>query len=298
MTTPDQSLAEPGFSPDAGSAASGRSREPTASGSDALCDGSIVSLVDVHKSFGRLSVLRGVSLEIPRGKVTVVLGPSGCGKSVMLKLIVGLLTPDRGEIRFDGARIDRLSESRLVSVRRQIGFLFQQSALFDSMSVEANVAFPLVEHTELSKRERHQRVLEVLAMVGLADTGQKMPAELSGGQRKRVGLARAIVLQPRLILYDEPTTGLDPIRSDVINELILRLQKTLGASSIVVTHDLGSAFKVADRMVMLHDGGVALEGPPAEFRASEDPIVRGFLRGEAGVDDLAAINGTPQRHSP
>ncbi|HMN95430.1 MAG TPA: ABC transporter ATP-binding protein [Phycisphaerales bacterium] len=241
------------------------------------------------KSFGPLTVLRGLDLAVPREKVTVVLGASGCGKSVMLKLIVGLIAPDRGAVYFDGSRVDGLSDARLVPIRRQIGFLFQQSALFDSMTVVENVAFPLIEHTGLSAAARAQRVREVLEMVGLADAESKMPAELSGGQRKRIALARAIVLQPRLILYDEPTTGLDPIRSDVINELILRLQRTLHVTGIVVTHDLASAFKIADRMVMLHEGKVRLEGTPEELQASRDPVVRAFLRGESGLDDLEEI---------
>ncbi|MFO0873318.1 MAG: ABC transporter ATP-binding protein [Phycisphaerales bacterium] len=251
----------------------------------------IVRLVDVHKAFGRQQVLRGVSLVFPRGKATVVLGPSGCGKSVMLKHIVGLLRPDRGEVWFEDQRVDRLGEAALGPVRRQIGFLFQQSALFDSMSVGDNVAFPLVEHTELHRRAREERVHAVLNMVGLADIAAKMPADLSGGQRKRVALARAIVLEPRLILYDEPTTGLDPIRADVINELIVRLQNKLSMTSIVVTHDLASAFKVADAMVMLHEGRIALEGPPQRFRESADPIVQRFLRGEASEEELAALTG-------
>ena len=228
-------------------------------------------------------------MDIRPGSVTVVLGPSGCGKSVTLKHIVGLLRPDAGEVWFDGQRIDRLRESDLVPVRRQIGFLFQQSALFDSMSVLDNVAFPLVEHSPMGAAGRSERVREVLEMVGLGGMEGRMPGELSGGQRKRAGLARALALEPRLMLYDEPTTGLDPIRSDVINELILRLQHRLRMTSIVVTHDLVSAFKVADHMIMLYDGRVILEGAPQRFRETTDPLVQRFLRGEAGEDDLAGI---------
>ncbi len=249
----------------------------------------IVRLVDLYKSFGRLAVLRGISLDIPRGQTTVILGPSGCGKSVLLKHIVGLLRPDQGEVWFDGVRIDRLSEAKLGPFRRQIGFLFQQSALFDSMSVFDNVAFPLAEHTQLSRETQRERVISTLRMVGLGDSGPKMPADLSGGQRKRIALARAIVLEPRLMLYDEPTTGLDPIRSDVINELIMRLQRRLEMTGIAVTHDLVSAFKIADHMVMLHEGRVVLAGEPKLFRTSTDPLVRGFLRGEASESDLAEI---------
>lgn len=256
-------------------------------------DTPIVRLVDLHKSFGRQPVLRGISLDFAAGRTTVVLGPSGCGKSVMLKHIVGLLRPDPGpnggEVWFNGQRIDRLRERAMGPIRLQMGFLFQQSALFDSMSVGDNVGFPLVEHTDLDRRARLDRVHRILDMVGLADIGAKMPADLSGGQRKRVALARALVLEPTLMLYDEPTTGLDPIRADVINELIVRLQARLRMSSIVVTHDLASAFKVADAMVMLHEGRVALQGTPQQFRESDDPVVQRFLRGEASEEELAAL---------
>jgi phospholipid/cholesterol/gamma-HCH transport system ATP-binding protein len=250
----------------------------------------IVRLVKLRKSFGRLAVLRSLSLDVMPGRTTVVLGPSGCGKSVMLKHIIGLLRPDSGEVWFEGQRIDELSEARLVPVRRQFGFLFQQSALFDSMSVRANVAFPLQEHTDMNESQRDRTVRSVLRMVGLEDAVEKMPAELSGGQRKRIALARAIVLEPKVILYDEPTTGLDPIRADVINELILKLQEELHVTSIVVTHDLISAFKVADHMVMLHDGRVIMQGTPEEFRSATDEHVQRFLAGEATAEELAAIH--------
>jgi len=250
----------------------------------------IVRLKNVHRGFGRLSVLRGVSLDIPEGRCTVILGPSGCGKSVLLKHIIGLLTPDHGEVWFDGERIDDLSEAALTPIRRQFGFLFQQGALFDSMSVRENIEFPLLEHTSLPASEREQRIIRVLEMVGLAESIKKMPMELSGGQRKRAALARAIVLEPRVILYDEPTTGLDPIRSDVINELILKLQKELKVTSIVVTHDLASAFKVADRMVMLHEGKVLWQGPAQDIRHADNPIVQRFLAGEASPKELEGIH--------
>ena len=251
----------------------------------------ILRLVSLHKSFGRLEVLKDMSLDIARGRVTVVLGPSGCGKSVLLKHIIGLLKPDRGKVIFDGTRIDRMRETELWPIRRQFGFLFQHGALFDSMTVGENVAFPLAEHTSLTADDRERRAREVLAMVGLADTLEKMPADLSGGQRKRVALARAIVLEPRVILYDEPTTGLDPIRADVINELILKLQRELQITSVVVTHDLSSAFKIADRMVMLYNGRIVMEGKPEALRRSSDPVVQRFLRGEATSDELAALPG-------
>jgi len=241
------------------------------------------------KSFGRQRVLRGVTLAFPRGRTTVILGPSGCGKSVLLKHLVGLLRPDAGSVHYESVRVDLLSERKLAPVRRQFGFLFQQGALFDSMTVRGNIAFPLRELGGREVPDEEARVRRVLRMVGLEETIDKYPSELSGGQQKRVALARAIVLEPKVVLYDEPTTGLDPIRADVINELILKLEHELRVTSIVVTHDLASAFKVADHMVMLHEGQIVAEGSPEEFRRSTDPIVARFLRGEASDDELKAI---------
>ena len=239
---------------------------------------SIVRLIGLSRSFGRITVLRELNLAFDRGRTTVVLGPSGCGKSVMLKHIVGLLKPDRGEVWFEDARVDTLNEAGLATIRRQVGFLFQQSALFDSMSVRDNIAFPLVEHTNLLTETRQRRVLEVLDMVGMAEFIDRMPAQLSGGQRKRVALARAIVLRPKVILYDEPTTGLDPLRADTINELILKLQRELDITSIVVTHDMTSAFRIADVLVMLYDGAIVMQGTPEEFRQSSNSAVQQFLQ--------------------
>jgi phospholipid/cholesterol/gamma-HCH transport system ATP-binding protein len=252
----------------------------------------VVRVESLEKSFDRQPVLRGVTLAFPRGKTTVVLGPSGCGKSVLLKHVVGLLKPDRGRVYYENTRIDTLLEHQLGPIRRRFGFLFQMGALFDSMSVRENVRFPLRESGRPREDGGDGRIRQVLRMVGLEEAIDKMPAELSGGQQKRVALARAIVLEPEVILYDEPTTGLDPIRSDVINELILKLGRQLDVTSIVVTHDLASAFKVADRMVMLHEGLVRLEGSPEDFRRSEDPVVRRFLRGEASDEELAAIRAS------
>ncbi len=249
----------------------------------------MVRLMDVWKSFGALKVLRGVTLDFPRGQTTVILGPSGTGKSVLLKLIVGLLKPDQGAIYCNNKRIDTMRPAELVEARKEVGFLFQMGALFDSMSVEENVAFPLIEHTRMSADEQRERVRRVLQMVGLAETMCKMPAELSGGQRKRVALARAIVLEPCLVLYDEPTTGLDPIRADVINELIIELGRHLGVTSIVVTHDVASARKIADRMVLLYDGVIVCEGDPETFCRTENEIVQRFLQGRADEEDLASI---------
>ena len=242
-------------------------------------------------------MLHGVDLEVRPGRTTVVLGPSGAGKSVLLKHIVGLERPDRGEVFFRGERIDRLPERGLVAIRRQIGFLFQMAALFDSMTVFENVEFPLREHSSASRAERRRRVAEALERVDLHDLDRQLPAQLSGGQRKRVGLARAIVLEPALILYDEPTTGLDPIRADGINSLIRRLQHDLGVTGIVVTHDLISASRVGDRLVVLHEGRIVADGTMDELRHSEHPYVRAFLASAdaAGATDAAGSpNGAPR----
>ena len=256
----------------------------------AAARGAIVQLKNIHKSFGHQRVLRGMTLDFQTGKTTVVLGPSGCGKSVMLKHIVGLLRPDIGEVYFDGQRIDHQRESRLGEVRRQVGFLFQMGALFDSMSVRDNVAFPLTEHTRLSAEDVNRRVLRVLQMVGLEDAVKKMPADLSGGQRKRIALARAIILEPKVILYDEPTTGLDPVTADTINVLIKDLQQKLGITSIVVTHDMPSAFRVSDRIAMIDRGYIVFQGTPDETRQCNDPRVRDFIEGNAPeVDDKETL---------
>jgi phospholipid/cholesterol/gamma-HCH transport system ATP-binding protein len=250
---------------------------------------SLIELKNLHKRFGRLVVLNGVTLNIEDGQSLVVIGASGTGKSVLLKHIVGLLTPDQGEVWFDEKRIDNLRERELVAVRMQFGFLFQMSALFDSITVEENVAFPIVEHTRKPPEVISEIVTQKLALVGLRDTRKKMPAELSGGQRKRVALARAIALGPRVILYDEPTTGLDPIRADIINELILKLQRELQVTSIIVTHDMQSAFKIGDRIVMLHEGKIIFDGTPDEIRESKHPVVRPFVIGEASEQELAGL---------
>ncbi|MEC8733636.1 MAG: ABC transporter ATP-binding protein [Planctomycetota bacterium] len=251
----------------------------------------IIELRGLRKAFRGQPVLQGVDLAIPSGRALVVMGPSGCGKSVMLKHLVGLLRPDEGEIRFHGERIDELNERELVPIRRRIGFLFQQAALFDSLTVRENVAFSLRE-TGQAGPDLEDRVRTTLARVGLEDALDRMPAELSGGMRKRVGLARAIVLEPEVVLYDEPTTGLDPIRANVINDLIVRLQADLAITSVVVTHDLDSAFQVADRMVLLHEGKVRIEGSPDELRTSEDPVLRSFLEGREFVPDSLGGDGT------
>jgi len=252
---------------------------------------SLIEFRKVYKRFGRQVVLNGVDLRVETGESLVIIGASGSGKSVMLKHMVGLLQPDEGEVWFDGVRVDQLPERKLADVRVQFGFLFQMGALFDSMNVEDNVAFPLVEHTDKPKDEVSRIVDQKLRMVGLPEVRKKMPAELSGGQRKRVALARAIALEPRVIQYDEPTTGLDPIRSDVINELILKLQRELKVTSVVVTHDMQSAFKVADRIVMLNEGKLIFDGTADDIRNTENPIVKRFVLGEAGEQELAGLRG-------
>ncbi len=254
-------------------------------------DNAIIRFNDVHKRFGRLVVLNGVTLNVERGKCLVIIGASGTGKSVLLKHIVGLLRPDQGEVWFDGQRIDTMDDRDLAETRRRIGFLFQMGALFDSLNVLENVAFPLSEHTKKSAEEINQVAHQKLTMVGLPEAGTKMPAELSGGQKKRVALARAIAMSPEVILYDEPTTGLDPVRSDVINELIIKLQRELRVTSIVVTHDMHSAFKVADRIVMLHEGKIVYDGSPHAILEDENPVVRRFVMGEASEQDLASLRG-------
>jgi phospholipid/cholesterol/gamma-HCH transport system ATP-binding protein len=249
----------------------------------------LIEFRKVSKQFGRQVVLNRVDLQVREGESLVIIGASGSGKSVMLKHMVGLLQPDEGEVWFDGKRIDNLPERQLSKIREQFGFLFQMGALFDSMNVQDNIAFPLVQHTDKPKEEISRLAEEKLRMVGLPDVGKKMPAELSGGQRKRVALARAIALGPRIILYDEPTTGLDPIRSDVINELIIKLQRDLKVTSVIVTHDMHSAFKIADRIVMLSEGKLIADGTSQEIRDSQDPIVQRFVTGEASEQELAGL---------
>jgi len=240
-----------------------------------------IRFLGVSKSFDSQHVLRGVDLSLRAGACTVIIGESGAGKSVILKHMVGLLRPDSGQVWFKDQRIDDMPDRRLVAVRRQFGFLFQMGALFDSLSVEQNVAFPLREHTRLGRAEIARRVKEKLDLVGLDGTQQKKPAELSGGQKKRVALARAIALDPQIILYDEPTTGLDPIRADIINQLIRKLQAQLGVTSVVVTHDMDSVRTVGDRVIMLYDGRFIFDGTPAALEASDDPRVSNFVRGTA-----------------
>lgn len=251
----------------------------------------IIELRSVSKRFDSLEVLREVNLAIKPGETAVIIGESGAGKSVVLKHIVGLLRPDSGEVYFQGQRLDNQDERDLAAVRADFGFLFQMGALFDSLSAVDNVAFPLREQTRLSKSECERVATQKLRMVGLDGIQSKKPAQLSGGQRKRVALARAIALDPKVILYDEPTTGLDPVRADVINELIIKLKREMGVTSVVVTHDMASAFKVADRIIMLWEGKFVFDGTPDEVRCCADDRVRRFIEGRASDEDLKDLRG-------
>jgi phospholipid/cholesterol/gamma-HCH transport system ATP-binding protein len=249
----------------------------------------LIRLIEVYKSFGHVKVFAGLNLRVRQRESVVILGPSGTGKSVLLKHIAGLMKPDSGEVYYCQNRVDTCDERELEEIRRHMGFLFQSGALFDSLSVYGNVAFPLREHTQLKEREIRERVAGKLAMVGLDGKQALMPSELSGGMRKRVALARAIALDPEVMLYDEPTTGLDPIRADVINELILKLNDELHVTSVVVTHDINSAYKVADRLVMLLDGKVVMEGKPDDFRHAPNDEVRRFIQGRASAAELEGL---------
>jgi phospholipid/cholesterol/gamma-HCH transport system ATP-binding protein len=250
----------------------------------------VLTVKNVTKRFGPQLVLDNVSLGIEKGKTTVVIGPSGCGKTVLIKHLIVLLRPTAGEVYFKGERIDNLSEQELNEVRTHYGFLFQGGALFDSLTVFENIIFPIRQHVKIKEwRDVEDVVKAKLAMVGLDGFQNYYPANLSGGQRKRVALARAIALNPEVILYDEPTTGLDPIRSDVINELVLKLKRELGVTTVVVTHDMTSAYKIADRIIMLHNGKIVADGGAAHIRNHPHPVVQQFIRGQVSEDDLAIL---------
>jgi phospholipid/cholesterol/gamma-HCH transport system ATP-binding protein len=242
-----------------------------------------IRLAGVRKSFDSLAVLQGVDLEVAAGETVTIIGGSGSGKSVLLRLIIGLIRPDAGRIWIDGEEITPLPEARLLPIRRKVGMLFQGAALFDSLTVAENIAFPLREHTLMGEAEIRARVEQLLELVGLPGIEEKEPTELSGGMKKRVGLARAIALQPRIILYDEPTTGLDPSNIEKITELMINLREKLGGTSVVVTHDMTSAFKVSDRIAMLHQGQIAVAGTVAEIEHSEERLVRDFIAGQMGA---------------
>ncbi|MFB3886330.1 MAG: ABC transporter ATP-binding protein [Thermodesulfobacteriota bacterium] len=238
-------------------------------------------VVDLHKSFGEKQVLKGCDLEVRQGESMVVIGGSGSGKTVLIRCIIGLIQPDEGKVYVDGVEITSLDERELNQVRKKFGMLFQGGALFDSMKIWENVGFGLQQHTQQSEEEIRKVSSEKLRLVGLKDIEDLMPSELSGGMKKRVSLARAIAMEPEILLYDEPTTGLDPIMADAINELIVQMREKLHVTSIAITHDMKSAYRIADRIAMLYQGKIIEVGTPEEIKNSSHPIVRQFIEGRS-----------------
>ena len=245
----------------------------------------MIRLIDVHKAFGEKEVLKGFTLDVNEGETMVIIGYSGTGKSVAIKHIVGLLEPDEGTVWVDGLEVPKLSRAELYALRAKIGYVFQFAALFDSMTIGENVAMGLRKEGKMAERDILARVSEALELVDLPNVENKMPAELSGGMRKRVGIARAIARRPKYILYDEPTTGLDPVTSAVIDELMVRMREKLGVTSIVITHDMRSAYRVGSRIAMLYEGTVRQVGTVDEIQHTSDPIVRQFIEGKAELVD-------------
>lgn len=246
-------------------------------------DDYFIELRGVHKKLGWQQVLNGIDLKVRRGETLAIIGPSGEGKTVMMKHVIGLMRPDAGEVIVDGIHVEKLRERELQPIRAKVGMMFQNAALFDSMTVEENVAFPLVEAGIRDRAEICRRVQEVLEVVDLAEHGKKLPVNLSGGMRKRAGIARAIIGRSQCILYDEPSAGLDPIVSDVIDQMILRLQKRFHITSLVVTHDMKSMFKIANRVAMLKRGVIHFLGTPDELRQCPDQEVQDFIQGHSDV---------------
>jgi phospholipid/cholesterol/gamma-HCH transport system ATP-binding protein len=261
-------------------------------------DDGIIALKNVTRQFGNNVVLDNISLAIEKGKTTVVIGPSGCGKTVLLKHMIILQRPTSGEVYFKGQRIDNLDDKDLNGIRAHFGYLFQAGALFDSLSVAENIMFPVRQHCQVTRFSAvEELVRNKLKMVGLDGLQNFYPANLSGGQRKRVALARAIALDPEVILYDEPTTGLDPIRADTINELILKLEQELQVTSVAVTHDMKSAYKIADRIIMLHHGKIIADGDADYIRNHSDPVVQQFIKGEVSKKELEQLQKTTASNS-
>jgi phospholipid/cholesterol/gamma-HCH transport system ATP-binding protein len=248
----------------------------------------MIQLIDVHKSFGAKRVLSGFTLDVVEGETMVIIGYSGTGKSVAIKHIVGLLEPDAGTVMVDGLEVPRLKRRELYDLRARIGYVFQFAALFDSLTIGENVAMGLRKQGMLNAAQIEERVNEALELVDLPNVAPRFPAELSGGMRKRVGIARAIALRPKYLLYDEPTTGLDPVTSAVIDELMVRMRDRLGVTSIVITHDMRSAYRVGTRIAMLFDGRVRQVGTVDEIQHTTDPVVRQFIEGRADLDDPQA----------
>lgn len=258
----------------------------------------MIELKNVYKAFGPKEVLRGFSLTVEDGETMVIIGFSGTGKSVAIKHIVGLLDPDQGEVWVDGKRVDRLARKELYALRGSIGYVFQFAALFDSMTIGENVAMGLRKQGQLTEKEILVRVDEALALVDLPDVQNRMPAELSGGMRKRVGIARAVALRPKYMLYDEPTTGLDPVTSATIDNLMVRMRDQLGVTGIVITHDMRSAYTVGTRIAMLYEGQVRQVGTVDEIQRTRDPIVRQFIEGRASVSEDVPLPGESEESHP
>ncbi|MBF0103782.1 MAG: ABC transporter ATP-binding protein [Deltaproteobacteria bacterium] len=247
----------------------------------------MISIKGLKKSFGAQVVLDDLFFEIPDGKITVIIGRSGEGKSVLLKHMMGLIRPDSGEVVVDGVSLFTLDDFQLNENRKQFGMLFQNAALFDSMTVFENIAFPLVEHSVLSGNKITERVNDLISLVGMDEVVlKKFPSELSGGMRKRVGLARAIALKPKILLYDEPTTGLDPVMTDVVDHLILNTQKKLKVTSVVISHDISAVYAIADKIAMLHEGKILMDGTPDEFKNTNNEVIKNFLEGRATGEQL------------
>jgi phospholipid/cholesterol/gamma-HCH transport system ATP-binding protein len=240
----------------------------------------MIRVVDLHKKFGRQEVLKGINLDVETGKLTTIIGGSGGGKTVLLKHLNALLLPDRGSVLVEGVDITKIGESALNNIRQKFGVLFQGAALLDSMTISDNVAFPLREKTKLSETEIQKRVEQRLEQVGLAGAGYKYPAEVSGGMKKRAGLARALVMEPEIVLFDEPTTGLDPLLGKSIHQLIRKIHAAFGFTGVIVSHDIPEVFTISDRVAMLANGVIAEIGKTDEFLTSQNPIVRQFVRGE------------------
>lgn len=253
----------------------------------------MIKWIDVYKAFGEKPVLKGFTLDVREGETVVIIGYSGSGKSVAIKHVVGLLEPDRGTVEVDDKDVPTLPRKELYELRAHIGYVFQFAALFDSMTIGDNVAMGLRKRGEMSESDIAHRVAEALELVDLPDVEQQYPAELSGGMRKRVGIARAVALRPKYILYDEPTTGLDPVTSAVIDELMIRMREKLGVTSVVITHDMRSAYRVGSRIAMLYDGRVRQVGTVEEIQHTKDPIVRQFIEGRATLEGDAASLAAP-----
>jgi phospholipid/cholesterol/gamma-HCH transport system ATP-binding protein len=252
----------------------------------------MIEVRDVHKAFDDNHVLRGVSINVEKGESLVIIGGSGSGKSVLLKHIIGLLKPDNGSVMVKSTDLSQLNEDELNEVRKKFGMLFQSAALFDSMKVWENVGFGLLQHTNMREEDIKEVAVNKLKMVGLVGIEDEMPSELSGGMRKRVGLARAIAMEPEILLYDEPTTGLDPIMADAINDLIIKMRERLNVTSIAITHDIKSAYKIADTIAMLYNGIIVSKGSPSEIQNSSNAVVRQFIEGRA--DGPIVIEGIDQ----